>query len=89
MSILHTISKPGILSACRPLITAGDCLLFLEDGVYDLLTEQLPEKVCITAIYDDVQLRGLTDRLPPAVRCIDYSAYVSLICKYDRLINWN
>lgn len=95
MTTLHTISKApaaGLLETCQPLLKAGDCVLFTEDGVYHCIAEnQLFEtkngvKCC--ALLEDTEARGLKNRLNPAVNLLDTAGYVELCVRFDKVVNW-
>ncbi|MFT4862297.1 MAG: sulfur relay protein TusB/DsrH [Pseudohongiellaceae bacterium] len=95
MTTLHTISKPpaaGLLEICLPLLKAGDCVLFTEDGVYHCMVDnQLFDskngvKCCV--LTEDAHARGLKNRLCPKVNLTDTAGYVELCVRFDQVVNW-
>ena len=69
MTILHTISKPptsGLYQSCALMLNAGDCVLFIEDGVYhcmessEIFDAKSGIKFC--ALIEDVDARGLKNK---------------------------
>lgn len=86
--ILHTINKPPALLKCQELIQSGDTVVLLENGV-NLALGELPAKdVTWLAIEADVRARGLGDRLPPTVGCVDYAGLVELSATAEQICNW-
>jgi len=92
---LHTLNRPpsddALLRDCLAALVADDTLLLLEDGVYCGLpgrTPALPQGVRCVALAADVEARGLTRRLDPAVEVVDDAGFVSLCCDHDRVLSW-
>ena len=83
--ILHTINKVSALSLCSNLIAEGDQVVLLEDGVYIGLQ---PLPFSAFAIRVDVDARGLSGRLTEQIESIDYSDFVSLCAKADKVCSW-
>lgn len=83
--ILHTINKVSALELCRDLITEGDKVVLLEDGVY-LGLQPLP--FATLAIRIDIEARGLGDRLTKQTEPIDYSDFVDLCTRADKVCSW-
>ena len=83
--IVHTINKVSALSLCSNLIAEGDQVVLLEDGVY-LGLRPLP--FLVFAIRFDVDARGLGGRLSEHTESIDYSDFVSLCGKADKVCSW-
>ncbi|HHT9120073.1 MAG TPA: DsrH/TusB family sulfur relay protein [Candidatus Hypogeohydataceae bacterium YC41] len=61
-------------------------VVLIQDGVY-IDPALYPNKAKIYAIKQDVQKRGLNDRLHKRVECIDYSQLVDLIVE-NKVINF-
>jgi len=83
--IVHTINKVSALGLGSNLIAEGDQVVLLEDGVY-LGLQSLPFSVF--AIRVDVDARGLSGRLTEQIESIDYSDFVSLCGKADKVCSW-
>ncbi len=95
MSSLHIISKSpgsGVWQDCHKAVGAKDRILLIEDGIYHGTLpgrlEQLPETVKLYALRDDVQARGMSDRLLPSAGLIGYDEFVELCCETDRTVSW-
>lgn len=95
MSTLHTLSRSpnsGLLADCLKTLGKGDSILFIEDGVYHCLQAEylqpIPERVKLFALREDLQARGLVDRLPDAVDSVNTKRFVSLCCDHDKVMNW-
>lgn len=92
---LHTLNRSpdsGLLQQCRPLLTAGDGLLFIEDGVLHTLqspvTLQLPAKITCYALQEDCKARGLLPRCHKDFNLLDYAGFVDLCTRYAKVIAW-
>ena len=83
--VVHTINKVSALVLCSNVIAEGDQIVLLEDGVY-LGRQSLPFSVF--AIRVDVDARGLSGRLTEQIESIDYSDFVSLCGKADKVCSW-
>jgi len=95
MSTLHTIAKSPdsrLLDSCQPLLSQGDAVLLLEDGVLyasrsDLL-DGLSSKRKVYALREDINARGLQDKLSSQVEVISTRRFVQLCCDHKKVINW-
>lgn len=95
-SILHIVNqspfdKPSLLQ-CLQQYSPGDCIIFLENGVYSLLpnhsmTNDLKEKECY-AIRADVDARGLKNIADSQAKLVDYNDFVRLCTQYDLVQSW-
>ncbi len=83
--ILHTINKVSALALCRDLISEGDKVVLLEDGVYLGLR---PQPFPVLAIRQDVDARGLSGRLTDLTELIDYNDFVHLCAGADKVCSW-
>lgn len=83
--ILHTINKTSALELCRDLISEGDKVVLLEDGVY-LGLQPLP--FATLAIRVDVEARGLSGGLKKQTESIEYSEFVDLCTRADKVCSW-
>jgi|TARA_B100000315_G_scaffold221754_1_gene225348 tRNA 2-thiouridine synthesizing protein B len=95
MTSLHTISKAPssrLFECCLPALKHGDGILFIEDGVYYCLTDARlavsnPD-LEVFSLQEDLDARGLMDRKIDQADVIDYSGFVELCCRYDKVISW-
>ena len=95
MKTLHTISKTpasNLLNSCLEAILENDGVLFLEDGVYytwrDTNGLKCAEKYECYALKEDLLARGVETGSVKGVRLVDYSDFVDLCEKYEKIINW-
>ena len=95
MSILYTINKgssSGLLKNCLAVLGKGDGLLFIEDGVYHCLPssqlDELPPKVKLYALREDLQARGLLEKIQTTVQPVNTKKFVQLCCHYDKVVSW-
>lgn len=95
MSTLFTINKApshALLQASKRMLSEGDAILFLEDGVYHAIDEQalagVPEQVSVFCLKEDLQARGLQARLAAQVVSVNYRKFVGLCTEYDKVVSW-
>lgn len=95
MSCLHTLSKApssGLLQQCLPLLSSGDALLLLEDGVYCAMDAAslagIQQGVSVYALREDLQARGILNRCVDSVTSVSNKRFVELCCRHERLVNW-
>ena len=77
-------------------LTAADSLLLYEDGVYAALDAEnaqyfakLPADIKLYALSEDLEARGITDKIPEAFSRISYRDFVSLSLACSKVVNWN
>ncbi len=61
-------------------------VVLIQDGVY-INPKLYPSKAKVYAVKQDVEKRGLNDKLPERVECIDYGQLVDLIVE-NKVINF-
>ncbi|BBB26224.1 sulfurtransferase complex subunit TusB [Amphritea japonica] len=94
---LHTINKTptesGALKDCLASLSDGDALLLIENGVYaampgyaELFT-RLPASIQCYLLEEDASARGLK-ALNPDFGIIDYDGFVTLSCRYTKVLSW-
>lgn len=87
--ILHTFNKPLALEKFGIFVQKNDNVVFIEDGVFCLLTSKLALNVeSVFALEADVLARGLTGRLNGAVKCITYQELVEICSEASSISNW-
>lgn len=87
MSALHLVCGQAALSSCLKAARRGDALLLLGDGAYAgadarLATQALP----VAVIAEDAESRGVTTA--PAIKPINYTAFVALVVEHDVSVTW-
>lgn len=94
--MLHTLNKSPFehraLNHCLRFIDKQSELLLIEDGVYAAMqsnpfAEQL-RAVSVYALANDINARGVSDKLLPFVKVINYEEFVELCCKHDKVHAW-
>ena len=101
MSILHTVNKSAfshnVLSSCLSVCQPGDSILLIEDGVLSgmyctSLAERLESAqlkgLKIFALRDDVEARGLQEKLVSSISILDYSDFVQLCIDHNCVQSW-
>jgi tRNA 2-thiouridine synthesizing protein B len=95
--ILHLINKPyehPIFTRALSLVTEGDALLLIEEGVYAGAHKSAQEtpvfgiNAPIYALKDDIMARGINDLLSKHIRSITDEQFVELTCKYQKTVSW-
>ncbi len=95
--ILHTINKNNeALERCLSLLSPEDAVLLIEDGVYAALDSKENETVWNSlspgikkyAMVNDLAVRGISDRMLPFFKTIDWPDFVSLSLEYEKVISW-
>lgn len=94
---LHTLNKTAheshALYDCLAALSDGDALLLIENGVYCAMPAQaerftrLPGGVQCYILQADADARGLTE-LNPEFRAIGYDDFVTLSCRYEKVVSW-
>lgn len=97
MAILHTWNKAATghsnFKQGLACMSTTDSLLLLEDAVYLVLdTGQLKILASTTtqlyALAEDLAARGISAKIPPAIKVVDYKEFVALCLTHDKLVNW-
>ena len=101
MSTLHTVNKSSYdrntLETCVSLTTKGSEVILIEDGVYSAIKGGNKASVIADAMGDvnfyvlgaDIKARGIDEsRLIDGVKVVDYSGFVELSVKNDKVSSW-
>lgn len=101
MTTLHTVNKHSLssdlLASCLRVARTGDCLLLIEDGVYNvrLLAETAIALGCDLAhlqccvLRDDLNARGFSESaLPSFITAVDHAGFVALACAHRQSVHW-
>lgn len=89
---LHLIphNTSASVDTCLDIAGENDALLFLQDGVYALVTRNIP-RACAARIYvlaEDLRHRGLTSRCPVEAEPIEFETFVELTEKHTPSVTW-
>jgi len=101
MAMLHTVNKSPFerdaLSSCLKHAVTGSSVLLIEDGVVAALdntaiADQVKgamNDVSVFVLGEDLKARGLgEDKLIDGVTVVDYSGFVDLATKNDKVQSW-
>ncbi|MEA1888273.1 MAG: sulfurtransferase complex subunit TusB [Pseudomonadota bacterium] len=100
MSTLHTINKSPFdrnsLDSCLRVISDGDAILLIEDGVYAATGTSFSDTVKAAAqshsVYvlgPDLSARGMKeDGIVEGVKVVDYEGFVDLVTEHDKINSW-
>lgn len=95
MSTLFTVNKApshSLLQACQRMLSKGDGILFLEDGVYHGIDAQalalVPDTVRVFCLKEDLQARGLQAKVNAKAETVSYRKFVELCTDYDKVVSW-
>lgn len=100
MTVLHIVNKSPYekksFDSCLRLAKPGSALLLIEDGIYaaqqtGAVAEKLDSAVSkfdVYALQADVEARGMSDKLNPAVTLIDYDGFVELTTAHSKVQSW-
>lgn len=95
--MLYTVSASPYLCdlpALLRLVTVADAVLLFQDGVTaavkgsEIVNILLNVKAPLFALWDDVEARGLSDRISDKIKVIDYSYFVELTVKHRQCLAW-
>jgi len=101
VTTLHTVNKPSwssdVLAACLRVAQAGDCVLLIEDGAYNVNTlmdvavaqgADIGNLQCCV-LRDDLTARGFSEStLPPHVTALNHADFVALACAHRQSVHW-
>ena len=92
MATLHiiprTTSHPGLENSLM-VARSGQSLLFIEDGVYELLKSRHDlSRFKLYALTPDLEARGLQHRIPDSVTLVSYAGFVSLTETHEKILSW-
>lgn len=67
-------------------------MLFIEDGVYHCMESSgifdTKTSIKFCALAEDVDARGLKNKLNISVSTIDTAGFVELCVRFDKIVNW-
>lgn len=92
MSTLHIVSNnlsASIWDDLRHSLNPGDAILLSCDGVYLGVQQKPIEHVALYALSIDIEARGLSALVHPAIELIDHSHMVVLTLKHDKSLSWS
>ena len=90
--MLHTVNQSPfsshLLKTCISMVSPGDEILLLENGVYGVQHQLLNSCPCpVYAIEADLSARGLAEKARH-VSVIDYAGYVDLCIIHQKQVAW-
>ena len=95
MSCLHTINRSpnsNLLESCLRVISVGDAILFIEDGVYHCASpinlQTIIQSVKVYGLREDMLARAMLPKTIDRVEAIDTARFVELCCEHDKVVSW-
>lgn len=101
MGIFHIVNKSpfahGALESCLSVCAPDDSVLLYEDGVLgaighapltETLQKQMKRGLRVYALVNDVNARGLQEKLMPGIVCTDYAGFVQLSIDHPCVQSW-
>lgn len=88
MTTLHIINRTKL----EPFTTAGDAIILIENGVYNVSEYSTSERlstedsVPVFAVEADVFARGM--KADENIELVDYTGFVQLCTLYDKVVTW-
>lgn len=93
--LLHILNRTPDTPACRQALSAmgpADRLLLIEDGVIGALPAQRTAfpgmEGRLYVLQEDLEARGLRDRLADDVQVVDVEGFVALTEACERTVSW-
>jgi len=101
MSTLHTVNKSpfthNTLASCLQVCSDSDAILLLEDGVLaglkgapcaEEMSAAITKGIKIFALINDIQARGLSEKIRPDIQMTDYNGFVQLSLEHRSVQSW-
>lgn len=100
MQMLHIVNKSpldrGALDSALRMAKPGSTILLIEDGVYTVTKGNKAESaireamktVSISALWPDLEARGMQDAVIDGVKQVDYSGFVDLVADSSSVMSW-
>ncbi|MGQ9425289.1 sulfurtransferase complex subunit TusB [Gilvimarinus sp. F26214L] len=98
--MLHTVNKSPssapLLQTCLGMLATGDTVVLLNDGVYGAVRgsqcapqiERLAAHCSFWALAEDVERRGIKERLLACIQIADYPQFVRLSAQHSSCQSW-
>ena len=93
--VLHLVLRAGsgAFDSCRTCCTAGDAVLFLDDGVRQLLLGEpgrlLPPGVAVHYSLPDLQARGMAEAAATMnARTLRDDEFPAILRQHDQCLSW-
>jgi len=94
--ILHTVNKTEVLERCLAMVSEGDTVLLIEDGVYASL--EAPSTASTWASVDpavswrvletDLAARGISDKMRAPFEAVSQAQFIDLTLAHEKVISW-
>lgn len=101
MSTLHTVNKSpfmhNTLASCLQVCGNSDSILLLEDGVLaglkgapcaEEISAAIIKGIKIFALKNDIQARGLAEKIRTDIQTTDYNGFVQLSLEHRSVQSW-
>jgi len=92
-TLLHSPAQSD-LDTLMLMVSAGDDLLLLQDGVLAAiagsraLAQLSATEATLWVLNEDIQARGLTEQISTNVQRVDYTGFVTLTVRHQQQMAW-
>lgn len=90
--MLHIIKSVSALSDAVRLCQQHDELLLIEEAVYAAIAQHSAcrqlKGLAVSALKNDLQARGINQRISPSIKVVDYAGFVELTAKQAKSLTW-
>lgn len=96
--MLHIINKSSIhvLISCLQIAQSKDAILLIEEGVFSSINQSrfivmnnAEKQLDVFALKNDLEARGLLERVSPNIKLIDYDGFVDLTIQHTPIQTWS
>lgn len=87
--MLHIFNKPQAFHTFAKFVQASDSVIFIENGVYCLLGDDIKLKTeNIFVLEADVLARGLVGRIDDDIKRVTYEGFVDVCSDASSISSW-
>lgn len=100
MQMLHIVNKSPLdrnaLDSALRMAKPGSTILLIEDGVYavtkgnkvEAMVKAAMKNCTVSALWPDLEARGMQDTVIDGVKQVDYSGFVDLVADSNSVMSW-
>jgi len=100
MQMLHIVNKSPLdrtaLDSALRMAKPGSTILLIEDGVYGVTKgnkaegaiKEAMKTVSISALWPDLEARGMQDTVIDGIKQVDYNGFVDLVAESKSVMSW-
>ena len=90
--MLHIVKSPCALEELNTVVDVSDDVLLIEGAVYAANPQHRDfakvKGLNVSALINDLDARGIANRVSPSVAVLDYRGFVSLTVKHLSSLTW-